>query len=205
MNPVPLFLIAVTLPLLLGGCGEKPFGEVKPVEKVLLNSNLKYTIKDGMVKITDCDMDASGALIIPSSIEGQPVTSIGEEVFDNCSSLTNIVIPNSVTSIGSMSFWSCTGLTSITIGDGVTSIGGEVFRNCTGLTSITIGEGVTSIDDFAFIDCNNLNTVAFLGDAPKIWNNAFEESSPTIYREADAKGWGDTFAGRPVKLITEKP
>ena len=30
------------------------------------------------------------------------------------------------------------------------------------------------------------------------------KSSPTIYREADAKGWGDTFAGRPVKLITEK-
>ena len=24
MNPVPLFLIIVTLPLLLGGCGEKP-------------------------------------------------------------------------------------------------------------------------------------------------------------------------------------
>ena len=26
MNPVPLLLIVVTLPLLLGGCGEKPDG-----------------------------------------------------------------------------------------------------------------------------------------------------------------------------------
>ena len=33
MNPVPLFLIIVTLPLLLGGCGEKPVAEVKPVEE----------------------------------------------------------------------------------------------------------------------------------------------------------------------------
>jgi hypothetical protein len=28
---------------------------------------------------------------------------------------------------------------------------------------------------------------------------------PTIYRKPDAEGWGDTFAGRPVKLISEKP
>ena len=34
MNPVPLFLIIVTLPLLLGGCGEKTVSEVKPEEPV---------------------------------------------------------------------------------------------------------------------------------------------------------------------------
>ena len=35
MNPVPLLLIIVTLPLLLGGCGEKKesVGEVNPVEE----------------------------------------------------------------------------------------------------------------------------------------------------------------------------
>ena len=32
MNPVPLFLIIVTLPLLLGGCGERTI--VEPVVKV---------------------------------------------------------------------------------------------------------------------------------------------------------------------------
>ena len=36
MNHVPLFLIIVTLPLLLGGCGEKPVAETKPVEKKVL-------------------------------------------------------------------------------------------------------------------------------------------------------------------------
>ena len=30
MNPVPLFLIIVSLPLLLGGCGEKAVAETKP-------------------------------------------------------------------------------------------------------------------------------------------------------------------------------
>ena len=34
MNPVPLLLIIVTLPLLLGGCGEKSVNEVEPEESV---------------------------------------------------------------------------------------------------------------------------------------------------------------------------
>ena len=40
MNPVPLFLLAISLPLLLGGCGEKatvePVSEIKPVEEKVL-------------------------------------------------------------------------------------------------------------------------------------------------------------------------
>jgi len=55
-----------------------------------------------------------------------------------------------------------------------------------------------------FFDCSSLTAVTFLGDAPEIDNDAFEKSSPTIYRKPEAKGWSDTLAGRPVKLITEK-
>ena len=34
MNPLPLFLLAISLPLLLGGCGvEEPFAEATPVEE----------------------------------------------------------------------------------------------------------------------------------------------------------------------------
>jgi hypothetical protein len=47
--------------------------------------------------------------------------------------------------------------------------------------------------------------VTFLGDAPKAGEEAFDDASPTIYRKPEAKGWGETFAGRPVKLISEKP
>jgi len=133
------------------------------------------------------------------------VTSIGDDAFLGCSSLTGITIPNGVTSIGNDAFYNCSNLTSITIGNGVTSIGDGAFFLCNSLTSITIPDGVTSIGEKAFYYCTNLSAVTFLGDAPKIENDAFEGCSPTIYREADAKGWGDTFAGRPVKLITEKP
>ena len=140
------------------------------------------------------------SIIIPDS-----VTSIGKSTFVICTSLTNITVPNSVTSIGDFAFRGCSSLSTITIPQSVTSIGLGAFRGCSTLTSITIPDGVTSIGGFAFADCSRLSTVTFLGDAPKEENRVFFDSFPAIYRKTEAKGWGETFAGRPVKLISEKP
>ena len=215
MNPVPLFLIIVTLPLLLGGCGkepvvevkpEEPLAETKPAETVSVSHNLKYEIKDDTVTITGCDAGASGRLVIPATIEGKPVTSIGGSAFSDFSNLSSITIPNSVISIGDVAFGGCTSLTSITIPDGVTSIEGGAFFGCSSLTSITIPDNVTSIGDSTFVGSTSLTAVAFLGDAPKTTGNIFSNPCKvTIYRKPEAKGWGDTWGGRPVKLISENP
>ena len=58
------------------------------------------------------------------------VTSIGNEAFCRCTSLTSITIPDSVTSIGSSAFSGCTSLKSVTIPDSVTSIGNQAFEDC---------------------------------------------------------------------------
>ena len=47
-------------------------------------------------------------------------------------------IPNSVTSIGENAFYDCRSLTSVTIPDSVTSIGNNAFGGCVSLTSVTI-------------------------------------------------------------------
>ncbi len=118
---------------------------------------------------------------------------------------TNYTIPDSVTIIRNHAFLDCTSLTSITIPKSVTSIGDGAFSGCTSLTSITIGKCVTYISNYAFANCKNLAEVTFLGDVPKIAANIFLEATPTIYRKPEAKGWGETWGKRIVKLISEKP
>ncbi|MDE6083101.1 MAG: leucine-rich repeat protein [Muribaculaceae bacterium] len=107
--------------------------------------------------------NASGEVTIPSFItmngSRYVVTSIGDEAFLWCSSLTLVTIPNSVTEIGDHTFRGCSGLTSVTIPNSVTSIGDYAFSNCSSLTSVTIPNSVTSIGGGPFAQCRNLNEI----------------------------------------------
>ena len=84
--------------------------------------NWRYTVSGGEASVGR--MSHSGALPIPSTINGYPVTSIADKAFFDSSGITSVTIPDSVTRIGSKAFYYCSGLTSVTIPDSVTSIGG---------------------------------------------------------------------------------
>ena len=107
------------------------------------------------------DCSSLTSVDIPNS-----VTSIGAQAFSFCSSLTSIDIPNSVTSIGDYVFSGCSSLTSVTISNSVTSIGRSAFQNCSSLTSVTIPNSVTSIGNSTFYGCSSLTSVTCLANTP---------------------------------------
>ena len=80
-----------------------------------------------------------------------------------------MTIPNSVTSIGNKVFQGCSSLTSVTIPNSVTSIGYDAFSDCTSLTSITIPNSVTSIGYGAFEYCESLSSITFEGSSPPVF------------------------------------
>ena len=136
-------------------------------------------LDDGTVQITDCETGAE-KVVIPDTIDGKSVTSIGEFAFFDCTSLTSITIPNGVTSIGDYAFRDCSSLTSITIPDSVTSIGESAFGWCTSLTSITIPNGVTSIGDYTFWNSTSLTSITIPNSVTWIGGSAFYGCSSLI-------------------------
>jgi hypothetical protein len=68
--------------------------------------DLIFTLNDGGVsyRVSDCNTAAAGEMIIPSTYNSLPVTSIGDGAFVDCTSLTSMTIPNSVLSIGDYAF-----------------------------------------------------------------------------------------------------
>ncbi len=164
-----------------------------------------YETNNGAITITGY-FGPGGDVTIPATIDGLPVTHIGDNAFAS-SGLTSIVIPNSVTSIGDRAFLFCSGLTSVVIGGGVTSIGGGAFAgcfsltsmvipgsvksigggafyNCSGMTSVVIGTGVTNIGAAAFQSCSSLTSIVIpdsvtsIGGGPYAYNSgAFAECS----------------------------
>ena len=96
---------------------------------------------DGFVVTSETKPENATEIIIPSTIGFQggeyPVTYIGDSTFYNCTSLSNIEIPESITHIGKYAFYDCTGLSNIEIPEFVTSIGSYAFAGCNNLKSIS--------------------------------------------------------------------
>lgn len=133
-----LLVLLMIASLFLSGC----FGKKKKGDRY---EDLYYTIDDGGVTINACEESATGKLSIPNKIEGKPVTYIRHNAFENCTALTEVVIPDSVTDIGQKAFLNCTALKAVTIGDGVPYVLESLFWGCTNLQKISIGAGVTEI------------------------------------------------------------
>lgn len=87
------------------------------------------------------------------------IVSIGRGVFEGCTNLCSVSIPNSVTEISDHTFSGCSLLSSIQIPNSVTEIGAYAFNNCSSLSSILIPERVTKIDDKAFSGCTSLLSI----------------------------------------------
>ena len=147
-------------------------------------SNLTWTLdSEGVLTISGSgDMHGYGSSGAPwygsrsrvkSAVIADGVTSIGDDAFKGCTSLTSVTIPDSVTSIGWDAFAGCTSLTSVTIPDSVTSIGDDAFYNCRSLTSVTIPDSVTSIGMSAFDGCQSLTSVTLPDSVTSIGNAAF--------------------------------
>ena len=138
-----------------------------------------YTIDSGQVTITGYT-GSGGAVSIPDTINGMPVTRIGDYAFYITATLTSVTIPNGVTSIGDRAFFNCANLTAITLPASLTSIGNWAFQSCTSLADITLPAGITSIGESTFYSCTKLAGVTMSASLTSIGRWAFFNCSSLV-------------------------
>ena len=168
----------------LSACSCRLFIGEKPI--------LSQTIEDLSTEITEDELkeafidewgvkyskDVRKLLKAPKELRRDYSVKEGTRIICNhaffwCSSLSNIVVPNSVISIGDRAFSCCSSLSSIVIPDSVTDIGNDAFSHCSSLSNIVIPDSVTSIGDYAFSGCSSLSNIVIPDSVTDIGNGAF--------------------------------
>lgn len=94
-------------------------------------SSLTYEFSTGMftygMHITDCDTSLSGDIVLPDTIDGEPVKYIDSNAFIGCHNITSITVPDTVKTISKNAFSGCNNLKRISVGSGVTSMSYDAF------------------------------------------------------------------------------
>ena len=123
----------------------------------------------------------NGCTSLKSIVVPNGLTKIDANAFYNCTSLTSVTIPTTVTEINNGAFQNCSSLTNFTIHEGVTKLGSSVFNGCTGLTSIYIPASVTSIGSDCWRGCSGVTKVTFNPNCKVTWigPHTFEKVAAT--------------------------
>ena len=87
------------------------------------------------------------------------ITSVSERLFEACTGLESITIPDTVTKIGYAAFRDCKNLKNAIIPEGVTEIEGYCFNGCSSLEAIEIPDSVSKVGSLVFYECTSLKKV----------------------------------------------
>lgn len=103
------------------------------------------------------------------------ITSIGEALFYDMQTLSEVTIPSTVTEIRARAFENCRKLKTIhfAANSQLQTIGDWAFYNCHNLRALVLPEGVTTVGDAAFYGCNYLTEITLPSTMQKVADNAF--------------------------------
>lgn len=114
------------------------------------------------------DDEVIEAIIVPEGIE-----EIGDQVFEQISSLKTVILPKTLKKIGKFVFSECSALTEIAIPYGVQEIGDGAFSACNSLKSVVIPGSVKKVSKWAFSECSSLSEVIISNGVQEIGDCAF--------------------------------
>lgn len=164
------------------------------------------TNSDGTLNISKFT-GGGGAITIPDTYNGVPITSVGYEAFD-LSGISSVTMGPNITYIGIYAFSDCYGLKTVTFGANVTSIDNSAFSSCHVLKNITIPDSVTNFGVDMFFDCYKLTNAVLGAGVPSAPNYTFNNctSLVSVVFGRSVAGIGNAvFTGCPLQSVTVDP
>jgi hypothetical protein len=108
----------------------------------------------------------SGSPYLTSIVLPEGIETLGDDAFNNCSSLEYLALPETLQTIGDSAFRGAK-FSSLRIPQGVRSLGFSAFADCTRLTSIDLSSlPLTSLEDRVFSGCASLKTLSLPAGLP---------------------------------------
>lgn len=181
-----------------------------------------YSTGSSGVTLTKYFGEGESTLVLPTEVEGLPVTRIGEKCFEDHNEIEAVVLPETLKVIGYRAFYGCsklsdmnvpntleqtggwalahTAFTSFAFPEGFDSLGYGTFYGSSKLETVILPEGVDSIGENTFRGCGKLQSVTIPCADIEINIKGFEENSkvtiigvPGSYAEKYAKAIGIGF------------
>lgn len=150
-------LAIVNLPSTLKTIGYGVFNKCTSLSRInIAEGNAYYSSINGVL----FNADKSELILCPQSFRGgftcpDKTLSIAAEAFSGCSGLSSINL-GKVTAINDKAFLNCTSLTEVIIPETVVSYGAYIFYGCSNLKSATLPSNLTDLPDCIFANCSSL-------------------------------------------------
>ena len=204
---------------------KSPFAGCTGLEAIRVSEENKDFRSDeyGVLYRKESDLVSAGLYFAPASLEGsytvEPVEYILEGAFENCTQLTEVILPDGLTSIGMDAFENCSSLRAITLPNSVNDMGSCVFQDCTSLEQVKLSTsldwmegwfaGCTALREFVvpdhikhigwqtFRDCTSLEKIVIPEGLIGIYKEAFLNC--TALKEVQYEGYLGQWQQIPVE------
>ena len=129
---------------------------------------------DGSLRGDDC-WNFAGCVSLEKVHLANGIKRILPHSFENCTSLTDLYVPDTVTEIGEFAFAGCTNLKTIHLPSGIKTISRGMFMGCRSLLKCYLSDEIEVIEDDAFKGCESLKKPWIPRNIKTISETAFDQ------------------------------